>query len=83
LDSSVSFSLGQSDIVLDVFIDDEGRVMDYTIPAGHGWARDPEMIRNVANTLLCTRFKAATWFGKKAAGRTRIRLTTSHMEVRG
>jgi hypothetical protein len=81
--SSVSFSLDHRDIVIDVFIDENGRVMDYSIPAGQAWTRDPAMVRNITNTLLCTRFKAATWFGKKASGRTRITLTASQLEVRG
>jgi len=81
-----SFNMAASpayDIVVDVVIDDQGRLVDYSIPKGQAWASDPVMVRGVENLLLCTKFTPATLFGQPASGRTRITLRRSHMEVRG
>ena len=81
-----SFNLAASpahDIVVDVEIDDQGRLVDYSIPKGQAWANDAAMVRSLENLLLCTKFTPATLFGQPASGRIRITLRRSHMEVRG
>ena len=83
LASSISYNLGDRDITIDVSIDEYGRVIYYTIPHDASWAQDPALLRNVENTLLLTRFTPATLFGQPVAGRTRITLRRSQMEVRG
>ena len=81
--SSLAFGLGDEDIVVDVSIDDQGRVMEYSLPTGQRWATDPEIRRSLENTLLCTRFQPATRFGQASWGRTRITIRRSSMDVRG
>jgi hypothetical protein len=81
--SSLAFGLGDEDIVVDVSIDDQGRVMEYSLPSGQRWATDPEIRRSLENTLLCTRFQPATRFGQPSSGRTRITIRRSQMDVRG
>lgn len=83
LASSWSFTLSDDDIVVDVSIDEYGRMTDYTIPSGQDWARDANLVRSLENTLLLTKFTPATKFGQPASGRTRITLRRSQMEVRG
>ncbi|MFN7925197.1 MAG: hypothetical protein U0Q16_34185 [Bryobacteraceae bacterium] len=79
-----SMSLGQTaDIVVDVTIDDQGRVVGYSAPKGEAWAKNPEMVRRVENTLLFTVFKPATLLGEKVTGRSRITLRRSVMDVEG
>jgi hypothetical protein len=72
----------EADIVVDLLIDNEGRVMDYSIPVEFG-SMDPELLRGLQSTLLYTKFTPATVFGKPAAARTRITLRRSKMDVIG
>lgn len=81
--SSLAFGLGDEDIVVDLSIDGQGRVMEYSLPAGQRWATDPEIRRSLENTLLCTRFQPATRFGQPSNGKTRITIRRSQMDVRG
>lgn len=83
LESSISYNLSDSEIAIDVVIDEHGRVVDYTIPPGEDWARNPDLVRNIENTLLLTKFVPATLFGQPAATKARITLRRSQMEVRG
>jgi hypothetical protein len=83
LASSLSFQLSDDDIVVDVSIDERGRITDYTIPSGQAWAQDANLVRSLENTLLLTKFTPATMFGQPASGKTRITLRRSQMEVRG
>jgi hypothetical protein len=79
--SSMTFGLTDDDIVVDVLVDEQGRMVDYTIPPGQ--KLDPTLRRSVENTLLCTRFSPATMFGQPASGKLRITLRRSEVEVRG
>jgi len=81
--SSLAFGLGDEDIVVDVSIDGQGRVMEYSLPSGQRWATDPGIRRSLENTLLCTRFQPATRFGQPSSGRMRITVRRSQMDVRG
>ena len=81
--SSLAFGLGDEDIVVDVSIDEQGRVMEYSLPASQRWTTDPVLRRSLENTLLCTRFPPATRFGQPSSGRVRITVRRSQMDVRG
>jgi len=81
--SSLAFGLGDEDIVVDLSIDGQGRVMEYSLPSGQRWATDPEIRRSLENTLLCTRFQPATRFGQPSSGKARITFRRSQMDVRG
>lgn len=83
LRSSISMSLSDEELVVDVLIDGHGRVVDYSVPRGQKWAGDPVLVRELENTLLMTRFAPATLFGQPASGRTRITLRRSSLDVRG
>ncbi len=83
LESSFSFNLTDEDIVVDVQIDEQGRVTGYTIPRGQHWASSPALLRSLENTLLMTKFTPATFFGQPATGKTRIKLLRSRLDVRG
>lgn len=87
LQSSFALELASSNIteviVVDVFVDEQGKVVDYWLPQGQNWAKNPMLVRNLENTLLTTKFTPATFFGQPAAGRTRISLRRSQVEVRG
>jgi len=82
--SSFSFSgVAGEDVVVDVDIDEQGRITDYSFPTGQRWASDPESRRKLENTLLYTRFKAATRFFQPVSGRATILIVRSQMDVIG
>lgn len=83
LESSLSFGLGSADIVIDVLVDDQGRMMDYAIVPGQGWGLDPALRKSIENTLLCTKFIPATMFGQPKSARLRITLRGDEVEVKG
>lgn len=83
---ATSFSLNLMDdeeMVVDVTVDGDGRMTGYTLPGNQRWATDPGIRRSLENTLLCTKFNPATLFGQPTAGRVRITLRRSEVEVRG
>ncbi|MEZ5353302.1 MAG: hypothetical protein R2762_11750 [Bryobacteraceae bacterium] len=84
LESAFFMSLDESgEIVIDVSIDEQGRIIGYTLPRDQRWTKDPALVRNIETALLGTRFTPATVFGKPASGRTRLTLRRSHVDVQG
>jgi anti-sigma factor RsiW len=81
--SALAFGLGDDDIVVDVLVDESGRMLDYWVPAGQHWASDPQLRRSIEKTLVCTQFTPGTMFGQPASGKLRITLRRSHVEVKG
>ena len=71
------------DVVVDVEVDSEGRVMDYSVPGVQAWASNPAMRKSLESTLLWTRFNPATLFGQPQAGTVRITIRRNELEVRG
>jgi hypothetical protein len=84
--SSLSLPAPDENIVVDVWIDEQGRVLDYSIPGGQPWASDPSLVRSVENTLVHpgTRFTPATVFGQPASSKLRVIFSRrSQVDVRG
>jgi hypothetical protein len=77
------FSFGGDEVVVDLIVDSQGRFVDYSLPTGQSWVRDPEAKRSVENALLFTRFSPGTTFGQPALSRIRITLRRSYIDVRG
>jgi len=71
------------DIVVDVLVDGEGQLLDYTVPLGQNWQFDPTIRRCVENALICYQFEPATMFGQPRSGRVRITLRRNQVEVKG
>jgi hypothetical protein len=71
-----------SDVIVDVTIDAEGRMIDYKIVCGQVAFNDT-LRRSVEGTLLLTRFVPATAFGRPIEGRIRLSLRTSRIDVKG
>ena len=78
-----SFSTLREDIVVDVMIDGNGRMVDYSVPAGQVWQHDPALRRCIENILICMVFTPATWFGKPASGTIRITVSSNQVDVQG
>ncbi len=83
LKSSWSTTLPGQEIIVDVLVDHEGRMLDYWVPPGQNWHSDPKLRRSVENTLLCTQFQPATHFGRPALSVLRISLHKNQVDVRG
>ncbi len=81
--SSISYGLLENDVVVDVLVDGNGRMIDYSVPRGQVWQYDPDLRRCIENTLLCTQFTPATSFGQPISGRIRITVRGNQVEVRG
>ena len=70
-----SVAAGLSDSVLvDVNVDDQGRLVDYQIVSGADVVADPLMRRRMETVLWFTTFSPATSFGTPMAGKTRVLL---------
>ena len=82
---SRSYGSISEEIVVDVYVDGNGRMLDYTVPAGQVWQNDPETRRCIENWLLCSQFTPATWFGRPTYGRVRISVSgsVSKLDVEG
>ena len=61
-----------NEVVLDIEIDDQGRMVDYTVTEGQRWMDDPAIRRTIENSLLFATFTPATTFGQPMSGRVRI-----------
>lgn len=71
-------------VVVDVVVDQSGRMVSYSIPAGQRLLMDTvEIRRALENKLLVTRFEPATFFGKPTSARLTISFRRSRIDVRG
>ena len=70
------------DVVVDVTIDGDGRMVDYVIVTG-GVSSDAALRRSIEGFLLLTSFTPATAFGQPVEGRLRLTLRSSHIDVKG
>jgi hypothetical protein len=70
------------DVVVDVNIDPDGRMIDYKVVCGNV-TRDETLRRSIEGTLLLTRFVPATAFGLPVEGKVRLSLRSSHIDVKG
>ena len=84
LDTLGPFGLADDTVVLDVTIDDQGRMVDYALPGGKpGPWKDEALRRTIVNSLLFTRFTPANFFGQPTYGKVRVTLRRSQVDVRG
>ena len=81
------FQIVEDALILDVKIDQQGRMIDYSIPDQGATAlqiqENETLRRSVENNLLFTQFVPANFFGQPIAGKVRIKLRRSQMDVKG
>lgn len=70
------------EVVVDLVIDGQGRVLDYKI-AGGDLENDIKVYRSLNNMLLFTEFRPATSFGQPVSAKLRLSFRRGHIEVRG
>ena len=68
-------------ILVEVTIDDTGRVVDYSIP--NAQAADRDLHRSIENYLLFTQFTPVRNFGQPVKAKVRISFQSSSIAVRG
>lgn len=72
--------MSNADIVVDVLVDEQGRMVEYSVLSGN---LDVRSRRNLENALMFTEFVPATTFGRPALGRVRVWLNSSRIDVKG
>jgi hypothetical protein len=77
------FVTSADEVIVDVWVDGQGRMFDYAIVAGASVIASNELRRRLENMLLFTQFTPATEFGMPTASKLRLRLGSSQVDVRG
>ena len=75
--------LSESELVLDLIVDSDGRMVAYTVVSGSELLRDPSLRRQIENNLLFTEFTPATLLGGRTSGRVRLQLKSENINIRG
>ena len=75
--------LSESELVLDLVVDSEGRMVAYTVVTGSELLRDATLKRQIENNLLFTEFTPATMLGGRTSGRIRLQLKSQNINIRG
>jgi hypothetical protein len=70
------------DLVIEITVDEEGRMMDYSIP--NCFNKAEHVHRSIENQILFTEFTPARSFGQKiSGGKVKITFTSSQINVKG
>ena len=81
--SMAPFSVGDTDVVVDVVVDEQGRMLDYAIVAGATVLANPQMRKRLENALVYSNFTPATSFGQPTVSKMRLWFHSSRIDVRG
>jgi hypothetical protein len=77
------FGFNDDDFVVEVSVDGQGRMVDYSIAAhGQHLTNDPELRRSLENNLLFTEFTPATAFGQPTFSKIFLSFYRSHINVK-
>jgi hypothetical protein len=79
--SPVGFN--DEEVVVELTIDDQGRMVSYTIPDSPHIVQSPGLRRNIESSLLFTQFTPATTFGQPMSGKLRLSFRNSSIIVKG
>lgn len=77
------FSAGDDDIVVDVAVDEQGRMIDYAVVAGASALANRDVRRRLENALVFSNFNPATTFGQPMVSKVRLWFHSSRIEVKG
>jgi len=76
------FALPDEDFVVEVIIDGQGRMIDYTITQGPSVVKNSELRRAIENKLLFMEFTTATAFGKPRFGKMYLSFNRTNITVK-
>jgi hypothetical protein len=71
------------DVVVDVTVDELGRMVDYVVINGASILKNDSLRRSLETTLLFAEFDPATNFGRPMNGKIRLVLRSSSVDVKG
>jgi hypothetical protein len=80
LKTAPMLAYGADDVIVDVMVDGQGHMIDYTIVSGDASNNDA-LRRSIGALLLLTEFHPATTLGRPVAGRVRLSLSASHSSI--
>lgn len=81
LKGEAAFASSGEDVIVDVSVDGQGRMVDYAIVAGAAIRANSQLRRRLENVLVFTEFTPATLFGQPM--RSKMRLLFTGINVRG
>lgn len=70
------------DCVIDVLVDDQGRMVDYSPAKGSRLPANPDLRRTIEKQLLFTEFTPATMFGQPTFGRVRVSFQRRSIDIK-
>jgi len=71
------------EVVVDVTVDESGRMVDYKIVSGFNVLTSAQVRRSLENRLIFTTFQPVTQFGQPMSGRMRLIFGKSEVDVKG
>jgi hypothetical protein len=83
LQSAAPISFDSGEAVVDVTVDEEGHMVDYSIVNDRSREENASFCQSIANYLLFTTFKPPTAFGQPVTGTIRLTFRSSYVDVRG
>ncbi len=75
--------ISDNDVVVDLTIDRDGRMKEYTVVGGKHLLHNDDLRRSIENNLLFTVFEPATAFGQPMSGKIRLSFRSRRIEVKG
>jgi hypothetical protein len=72
---------GNDDVVVEITVDEHGKLVDYTFPNSDNTAAQIHQI--IENQILFTEFRPATSFGRTMSGKLKITFVSSRIDVKG
>jgi hypothetical protein len=78
IDDVSPFSVNGNDVIVQLTVDQDGKISDFEIPQGTG---SPEELREIGNLVLYSSFVPATAFGQRVTGK--ILVSVHHINIRG
>ena len=75
--------LSDSDITVDLKVDENGRMLEYRVVSGDSLLRDESLRRRLENNLMYGQFNPATQFGQPVAGKLRVTFRSSTIDIKG
>ncbi len=75
--------IGDNNVVVDLNIDENGRLIDYSVVSGSPILRDEALRRRFESALLLSQFTPANFFGQPMAGKVRVSFHTSRIDIKG
>lgn len=81
VESSLPLAYEGESLLVEVALDKEGRMIDYSVPEGQ--LSSPSLRRSIENHLLTMVFNPATTFGQPTAAKLKVWLRTNRIDIRG